>query len=324
MNQNKTSGPTRIGLGLAAIGRPEYINLRQEKDPNKSESSYRRRTLDLLDHAYASGIRDFDTAASYGKGEQFLQMWYDLHPYEDLILSSKWGYTYVANWEIGYSGSHEIKEHSLSKLKEQWTRAKKLLPGLKIYQIHSATFESGVLENFQVLNELHKIKEDSGIAIGLSASGEKQKELLEAAAEIQVGGAELFDSFQVTYNILETSAHDILKSLLDRGKTVIVKEALANGRVFRNDEFSHYEHVYDALDRLSARYGAGVDALALRFVMDQLQPTVVLSGASSIGQLNDNLKAANMRLDPNDLEELSLLNGDPARYWSERGRLPWN
>jgi hypothetical protein len=29
------------------------------------------------------------------------------------------GYTYVANWELGFSGTHEVKEHSLDKLLEQ-------------------------------------------------------------------------------------------------------------------------------------------------------------------------------------------------------------
>jgi hypothetical protein len=34
------------------------------------------------------------------------------------------GYTYVANWELGFSGTHEVKEHSLDKLLEQWQISK--------------------------------------------------------------------------------------------------------------------------------------------------------------------------------------------------------
>lgn len=316
--------PTRIGLGLAAVGRPEYINIRQKRDQDKSEESYRQRTLDLLDHAYARGVRDFDTAASYGKGEEFLQHWYNQHPYQDLHLSSKWGYTYVANWEIGYSGSHEVKEHSLNKLREQWRSAKDLLPGLKIYQIHSATFETGVLENREVLSELARIKKDARIKIGVSVSGEKQKELLECAAHVRIEGKELFDSFQVTYNVLDTSTHTVLSELLERGKTVIVKEALANGRLLRNDRYANYARVYELLDKISVKHGVGMDAIALRYVMDRLKPDVVLSGASSIGQLESNLKAGSIGLDPDEIQELSGLNIDPGSYWSERKRLPWN
>jgi hypothetical protein len=41
------------------------------------------------------------------------------------------GYTYVANWELGFSGTHEVKEHSLDKLLEQWQISKNLQPALK-------------------------------------------------------------------------------------------------------------------------------------------------------------------------------------------------
>ena len=324
MDDKPESNSTRIGLGLAAIGRPEYINLRQQIDKDKSFAIYRQRALDLLDYAYSIGVRDFDTAASYGKGEQFLQEWYDRNHYTDLRLSSKWGYTYVANWEIGFNGSHEVKEHSLSKLREQWATAKKLLPALKIYQIHSATFESGVLENRRVLSELSEIKKASGIHIGVSVSGEKQKELVEKAAKVRVEGQDLFDSFQVTYNILDTSAHRVLRNMLDQNKIVIIKEALANGRVFRNNSYTHYKPVYDLLERLSSTYRVGVDAIALRFVIEQLQPTVVLSGASSKGQLESNLKAQSICLSQKDLDSLAELGADPKDYWSERKQLPWN
>ena len=112
---------SKMGLGLAAIGRPEYINIRQEEDPDKSFSVYRDNAFRMLDHAYNKDIRHFDVAASYGKGEQFLLDWYRERGHTDVVLSSKWGYTYKANWEIGYRGAHEIKEHSLSKLREQWS-----------------------------------------------------------------------------------------------------------------------------------------------------------------------------------------------------------
>jgi hypothetical protein len=38
------------------------------------------------------------------------------------------GYTYVANWELDFSGAHEVKEHSLNKLLEQWQVSKNYNP----------------------------------------------------------------------------------------------------------------------------------------------------------------------------------------------------
>ena len=315
---------TRIGLGLAAIGRPEYINIREHPDEDKAESSYRQRAVDLLEFAYGPGVRDFDTAASYGKGEQFLKEWYDDKRYPDVRLSSKWGYTYKANWEIGYQGPHEVKEHSLGKLQEQWSNAADLLPGLKTYQIHSATFESGVLKNKEVLEELNRIKKTAGIQIGVSVSGANQKDVISAAAKIQVGGKDLFDSFQVTYNILDTSTHMVLRSLLAKGKAVIVKEALANGRLLQNRNFSQYESLYKLMDEIASDHRVRTDAIALRYVMDSLSPILVLSGASTRQQLISNLKAQSIQLSEEEMTSLKRLHIIPEIYWSERKQLSWN
>lgn len=315
---------TKIGLGLAAIGRPEYINVRQVVDGDKSEEHYRENAFEMFDVAYAQGIRHFDTAPSYGKGEEFLQQWYKENPYKDLIFSTKWGYTYVADWNLGYSGAHEIKEHSLTKLLEQWSVSKFLLPALKVYQIHSATFESGVLDHHEVLDKLYEIKNRTGLKMGISASGERQSEIVEYAAQIKIENEPLFESFQVTYNLLETNSHSVLQSLIKEGKLIIVKEALANGRIFKNDAYRHYESLYAELQSLSEKYQVSVDAIALRFIMDHLQPGVVLSGAANTKQLSENMKALNFKLDNKELISLKQHTVNSDVYWNERKNLKWN
>lgn len=315
---------TKIGLGLAAIGRPEYINVRQVVDGDKSEEHYRENAFEMFDVAYAQGIRHFDTAPSYGKGEEFLQQWYKENPYKDLIFSTKWGYTYVADWNLGYSGAHEIKEHSLTKLLEQWSVSKFLLPALKVYQIHSATFESGVLDHHEVLDKLYEIKNRTGLKMGISASGQRQSEIVEYAAQIKIKNEPLFESFQVTYNLLETNSHSVLQSLIKEGKLIIVKEALANGRIFKNDAYRHYKSLYAELQSLSEKYQVSVDAIALRFIMDHLQPGVVLSGAANTKQLSENMKALNFKLDNKELISLKQHTVNSDVYWNERKNLKWN
>ena len=70
-------GPTvsRIGLGLAAIGRPAYITTNRAADlgPDRSEDAFRERTWQLLDAAYAAGVRYVDVARSYGLAEAVSQ-----------------------------------------------------------------------------------------------------------------------------------------------------------------------------------------------------------------------------------------------------------
>ncbi len=307
----------KIGLGMAALGRPEYINIKENTGKDTSITGFRVNAFKVLDLAYEQGIRFFDTAPSYGKGEHFLMEWNAARKHKDVVLSTKWGYTYVADWKIGYSGAHEIKEHSLSKLKAQWETSKDLLPALAVYQIHSATFESGVLENQEVLEELHELKQNFGLKIGLTVSGSKQNEIIVSALQIQCKGVALFDSFQVTYNVFEQSCFEQLQRIKECGKLIIIKEGLANGRVFISSK------THEVLSELASKYKVGVDAIALRFIMDNLDPEIVLSGASEMEHLQDNLKARDFRLNANELELLQKLAMLPENYWSERSALSW-
>lgn len=307
---------TKLGLGLASLGRPEYINLRENKNVDKSYESFEQNAYEMLDFAYEKGIRYFDTAPSYGKGELFLKNWNNKHFDNKVTLSTKWGYTYVANWELGYTGKHEIKEHSIEKLIEQWKDSKELLPNLKIYQIHSATLESGVLENTKVLNELFRLKKEHNLQIGLSSSGINQSEIIEKGLEIKINNEGLFDSFQVTFNFLEQATFSTLKKVKDLGKTLIIKEALANGRVFLEENA--------VLKNLSKKYNVGIDALAFRFVMDYLEPTYLLSGASSKRQLTENLKALDFSFNDDEIQQLKHLQTDSKAYWEERNNLNWD
>ena len=66
-----------MGLGLAALGRPAYINVGHASDlaGHTDVESLERVTHAVLDAAYAGGVRYFDVARSYGKAEAFLADW---------------------------------------------------------------------------------------------------------------------------------------------------------------------------------------------------------------------------------------------------------
>src|SRR5215468_7463914 len=93
---------SRLGLGLAAVGRPAYINLGREADlpAERTVEAMRRRAHELLDAAYAAGVRYFDVARSYGRAEEFLAQWLDERQPRDVAVGSKWGYTYTAGWRL--------------------------------------------------------------------------------------------------------------------------------------------------------------------------------------------------------------------------------
>lgn len=278
----------------------------------------------MLELAYQNGIRYFDAAPGYGMAESMLLEWLVGKKAPDIQIGTKWGYTYTADFRP-YTARHELKEHSLDKLREQWAISRQLLPNLRLYQVHSATFESGVLSNQPVLDELGRIRaEYEGLRIGLTTTGAEQVEVFRAAQAIQRDGRPLFTAFQFTFNVLEQSFYTEFEGLIDGGYLVIVKEALANGRLLSPEGFPQYAEALDYLTALARKYGVGSDAVALRYVMDRIPVAVVLSGASTPAQLESNTLAADFRLDPTELDRLSGFAIPPSIYWDERKRLPWN
>jgi aryl-alcohol dehydrogenase-like predicted oxidoreductase len=312
-----------IGLGTAALGRPQYINIRKDNAANTDLETFRKHSFQVLEEAYNAGIRYFDTAPGYGLAEELVLEWVQTKNDNSIEIATKWGYTYTANFDANAT-VHEIKEHSLTKLNEQWNFSKQLLPYLKVYQIHSATLETGVLENTEVLAQLAFLKKEHHLKIGLTTSGTNQVEVIKKALEVLVDGETLFDLFQVTYNFLDQSLLQISDELIKQNKTIVIKEALANGRVFRNKTYPYYNKLHNVLESLSKKHTAGVDAISLKYCEQTIPNSIVLSGASTALQLKENVKLNDFSLSTNEIELLNSFKTAPELYWTERKQLEWN
>lgn len=237
---------------------------------------------------------------------------------DDVAVGSKWGYTYTADWQVN-ADKHEVKEHSLANLDKQWQESQALLgEHLDLYQIHSATLETGVLDNAEVLDKLAQLKQ-GGTAIGLSLSGVGQAATLEQALKIKAGDNLLFDAVQATFNVLEPSAGEMLEQAHAEGLGVIIKEAVANGRLTSRSQ----EERLRPLNVQAERLGTTTDALALAFVLEQPWVDVVLSGAVGTEQLESNLKALDVLLDDEARGAFAALKETPETYWQTRSKLPW-
>ncbi|QQM44598.1 aldo/keto reductase [Streptomyces liliifuscus] len=314
-----TTPTCHIGLGLAAVGRPGYINLGRDTDlgENRSVETLRTRTHELLDAAYAQGVRYFDAARSYGRSEEFLAGWLNTRSdIGDVVVGSKWGYTYTADWRTD-AEAHEIKDHSLATYERQRAESAELLGDrLDLYQIHSVTPDSPALTD----KELHaRLAEAAaqGLTVGFSTSGPAQADAIRTALAVTVDGEPLFRTVQATYNVLETSAGPALAEAHDAGLTVIVKEGMANGRLAD-------PHAPDAVRAIAEEAGLGSDAVALALVLRQPWAGVVLSGAATAVQLSSNLHAAVVDLDDEQQARLDALTEEPVAYWERRGQLPWH
>ncbi|WP_221358714.1 aldo/keto reductase [Streptomyces beigongshangae] len=314
-----TTPTCHIGLGLAAVGRPGYINLGRDRDlgEDRSVEALRTRTHELLDAAYAQGVRYFDAARSYGRSEEFLADWLKARPgVDDIVVGSKWGYTYTAGWRTD-AEAHEIKDHGLATYLRQRAETAELLGDrLDLYQIHSVTPGSPALTDKELHAELAEAAA-RGLTVGFSTSGPAQADAIRAALAVTVGSEPLFRTVQATYNVLDTSAGPALAEAHEAGLTVIVKEGMANGRLAG-------PHAPAAVRALADGAGLGADAVALAYVLRRPWAGVVLSGAATTAQLASNLHAAVVDLDDERTARLDALAEAPEAYWARRGRLPWH
>mmetsp|Transcript_105029 Transcript_105029/g.201601 ORF Transcript_105029/g.201601 Transcript_105029/m.201601 type:complete len:395 (-) Transcript_105029:70-1254(-) len=319
----------RLGLGMAALGRPGYINLGHGDDlKSKDVDSMRAAAHAVLDEAYALGIRYIDCARSYGLSEEFVATWLASKPEDvaaSMVIGSKWGYEYTAGWRVNVEAgeAHEVKKHTVAQHERQLGETRELLGSrLHLYQIHSATEASGVLEAEDVLGVLAKLR-DEGVAVGASTSHPQVRPLAMATAAVSEGERPIFASVQATFNLLDQSAGPVLQAAAAQGVFVIIKEALANGRLTSRNVGSA---ALDLLGAEATKLNTTPDALALAWVLSQPWVGMCLSGASTCEQLRSNAEALRLAPLPEDLTQRlgEALKQETEAYWAERKALAWN
>ena len=300
----------QLGLGLAALGRPEYLTTGHADavagrfDPAELE----RHCHAVLDAAWHGGVRHLDAARSYGAAERFLGSWLAQHPgrRDELVIGSKWGYAYVADFQRG-AEVHEVKEHSTARLAEQWPQTLRDLGGLPDhYLVHSVTPDSPALHDADLLGRLRSLAGE-GVRVGISTSGPQQAQVVRAALDLDV-----FTSVQSTWNPLEPSVGPALAEAHAAGWFVVVKEGMANGRPVVDDT---------PLGTAADAAGVGRDALALSAALAQPWADIVLSGAASVAQLEQNLAALEVGADV--VAGLEPMAEPAEQYWAARSRMAW-
>lgn len=132
---------------------------------------------------------------------------------------------------------------------------------------------------------------------------------------------------QATWNLLEQSVGPALTEAHAAGMSVLVKEAMANGRLTPRNQNPAFASRLAALGAAADAASSSMDALALACVMAQPFRPVVLSGATTPAMLAANAAAMELaaRLDAGAVERLcAAMVQPPEEYWAERGALTWN
>jgi aryl-alcohol dehydrogenase-like predicted oxidoreductase len=209
-----------------------------------------------------------------------------------------------------------VKEHSRAAFERQWAETRDLLgPWPRLHQVHSLTVDSPLWADRALLAALSEVRA-GGVELGFSTSGPAQADAVRRGLEVTVDGEPLFTSVQTTWNLLERSAGAALAEAHAAGARVVVKEALANGRLATAGS-----PVTAELEPAARAWSAGVDTVALAAVLAQPWVDVVLSGAVTAAQLTSNLAATQLAVGP-DVVDL-VVPESASEYWAERSRLPW-
>ena len=193
-------------------------------------------------------------------------------------------------------------------------------PHLDLYQVHSATLESGVLDDHAVLHALAELT-DSGIAVGLTVSGPRQGEVVRHALDLGVDGVNPFSTVQATWNVLEPSVGPALDDARARGWGVLVKEVLANGRLTsRGTDDRADEGVAGrgggarGVDRPGRRGRRAGPAVGRRRPVGGGDP-----GAAGVESRSPRASRSPKRTGTSSRRSPRI----PMSYWARRGALPW-
>jgi pyridoxine 4-dehydrogenase len=235
----------------------------------------------VLRRAVELGVNFIDTADSYGPEVSEELIAEALHPYpEDLVIATKGGLVRPGpgQWEPDGRPEHlrEACEGSLRRLR---------LEQIPLYQFHRPDPDVPLEDS---IGTLVALKEEGKIRhIGLSNVDEAQLRRAQAMTAIV--------SIQNRYNPADRRS-DTLVDLCEQEQMIFLPWA----PIQNLDRFP-------ALTDIAKRHGATVHQIALAWLLARSGTMLTIPGTGSVDHLEENVAAAGMRLDPDEIAALNHL-----------------
>jgi aryl-alcohol dehydrogenase-like predicted oxidoreductase len=292
---------SEIGFGAWAISGRGY-------GPTDDKDSIRalHRALDL-------GVNFIDTADIYGDGhsEELIGRVLRGRNDKEAIIATKFGWDFYRDGGIRSNLKRNYisfaLEKSLKRLGREW---------IDIYQIHNSKPDD--IERDNVYETLDEFKKQGKIRFyGVSAY------YVEDGIEAIKTGKP--DTIQIIYNILEQEVEVKLFPLAIKNDIgIIAREPLASGlltgKYNENSKFPKTDHRHGwskkfleesarKVSRLKflEKEGQTLIQAALRFSLSYKAVSVVIPGAKTINQVEENISAAEAELNPNELKRIREL-----------------
>ena len=240
---------------------------------------------ELLRHLVDRGVTLIDTADSYGPEVSENLIADALRPYpENLVIATKGGLERPGpNRWVPNCRPDRLKrccEASLTRLN---------LERIDLYQLHTVDAKVPVEDSVGALVEL---QEEGKIRhIGVS---NVTLEDLERAQQIAT-----VVSVQNRYNVADRASEDVLRECERQGLAFFPWAPIASGR----DLSGHG----GAVDEVAGAHGATPRQVALAWLLQHSPVTVPIPGTSTIAHFEENLAAAQLELEEDELEALDEL-----------------
>jgi aryl-alcohol dehydrogenase-like predicted oxidoreductase len=295
---------------------------------------------ELVARALEAGVNFIDTADVYSLGLSETLLGNALQDIgvkrSDVVIATKvYGRMSNSPNDAGLSRGHIMDsiEASLERLQ---------LDHVDLYQVHAQDLVTPVESVMDSLNDLVR----GGLVRYAGASNWQAWRLMKAQGIADKRGLARFESLQAYYSIAGRDLErDIAPMLDDQKMGLMVWSPLAGGILsgkFARDASgpegarrSNFDFppvnkdlafdLVEAMREIGAKYGASPARIALAWVLTRPFVTTVITGVKTLDQLNDNLAAADLVLEPEDvrrLDELSALKPEYPGWMVERQNDP--
>lgn len=249
--------------------------------------------VQLLRRAVDLGVNFIDTADCYGPGDNERIIQQALHPYpDDLVICTKGGLLRSGprDW-TGEAPPYIVPLGRPAYLRQQVEMSLRNLGTdcIPLYQLHSID-PTVPLED--QLGELAQLQRAGKIRhIGVSGQpGVTIAEIDDCRAICNLVAVEN------CYNLADRADEATLRYAEGQGVGYIPWFPLGHGGLVSAG---------NALERIAADYGATASQLALAWLLHRSPATVLIPGTTSLRHLEDNAKAADLRLSGQDLEDIA-------------------
>ena len=270
-------------------------------------------SIRTLHKALDLGVNFIDTADSYGDGhsEELIGKVLKERGDKETIIATKFGWDFYGRGGIKSNLKRDYiffaVEGSLKRLGRDW---------IDLYQVHNSRPDA--IKEYDVYETLEKLKKQGKIRFyGVSAFY-----LNDGIEAIKTGNP---DTIQVVYNILDQEAgNELFPQALNYNIGIIAREPLASGIISgkydENSKFPKSDHrrgwsksfLEERARKVSKlkfleKEGRSLTQAAIRFTLYNEAVSVVIPGAKTERQVEENVKAGEVELEASELKRLEEL-----------------